>query len=316
MSHDGRATFGRRARWIALVVLGGLLAACSSTASVALSAPALASTVPALSPAPSVVTTPSQPPSPAASKGPATAQFAIVGSAGLRGPVTTQSITCGRPSLGGPEIFYLGQAGSAGPQIVIFLMAGHAEVRVGTGSAATLKLRTFVGSGVTNFDAASGATLNTTLTETTTAGTAIGNLGALSSISGTIDCGNQQQGSANIVLSGLTPQGQLAGALTSVQVTCTLVGSVEYVGVVGLGMAGTTPVLAFVTGSTGTSTVTVENGSTSSSYQSNAPAFTTLVAGGATMAGDLSEQLPAGASPSPYSVHVMGSATCGSTVQQ
>jgi hypothetical protein len=195
-------------------------------------------------------------------------------------------------------------------------MAGHAEVRVGTGSAATLKLRTFIGSGVTNFDATSGATLNTTLTETTAAGSAIGKLGALSSISGTIDCGNQQQGSANIVLSGLTPQGQLAGALTSVQVTCTLVGSVEYVGVVGLGMAGTTPVLAFVTGSTGTSTVTVENGSTSSSYQSNAPAFTTLVAGGATMAGDLAEQLPAGASPSPYSVHVMGNATCGSTVQQ
>jgi hypothetical protein len=311
MPHDGRPTFVRRAGWIALVVLGGLLAACSSTASVAPSSAALASTLPALSP----VTTSSQPPSPVASKGPATAKFAIVGSAGLTGPVTTQSITCGRPSLGGPQIFYLGQAAS-GPQIVIFLMAGHAEVRVGTGSAATLKLRTYVGSGVTNFDAASGATLNTTLTETTTAGTAIGKLGALSSISGTINCGSQQQGSATIVLSGLTPQGQLAGALTSVEVTCTLVGSVEYVGVVGLGLAGTTPVLAFVTGSTGISTVTVENGSTSSSYQSNAPAFTTLVAGGATMAGDLAEQLPAGATPSPYSVHVMGSATCGSTVQQ
>ena len=311
MPHDGRATFARRARWITLVVLAGLLAACSSPASVAPSAPALASSLPTSSP----VSVPSQPPSPAASKGPATAQFAIVGSAGLTGPVTTQSITCGRPSLGGPQIFYLGRAGS-GPQIVIFLMAGHAEVRVGTGSAATLKLRTFVGSGVTNFDAATGATLNTTLTETTTAGTAIGKLGALSSISGTIDCGNQQQGSANIVLSGLTPQGQLAGALTSVQVTCTLVGSVEYVGVVGLGMAGSTPILAFVTGSTGISTVTIENGSTSSSYQSNAPAFTTLVAGGATMAGDLAEQLPAAATPSPYSVHVIGSATCGSTVQQ
>ena len=301
----------RRARWIALVVLGGLFAACSSPASVAPSALALGS----LLATPSPVSAPSQVPSPAASKGPATAQFAIVGSAGLTGPVTTQSITCGRPSLEGPEIFYLGLAGS-GPQVVIFLMAGHAEVRVGTGSAATLRLRTFVGSGVTTFDAARGATLNTALTETTTAGTAIGNLGALNSISGTIDCGNQQQGSANIVLSGLTPQGQLAGALTSVQVTCTLVGSLEYVGVVGLGMAGTTPVLAFVTGSTGISTVTVESGTSASSYQSNAPTLTTLVAGGATMTGDLSQQLPAGATPSPYNVHVMGSATCGSTVQQ
>jgi hypothetical protein len=315
MPLDGRSTFGRLARWITLVVLGGLLAACSSTASVSPSAAALVSTVPAPSPAPSPVTAQSQPPSPAASKGPATSQFALTGTAGLTGPVTAQTITCGRPSLQGPEIFFLGQAGTTGPAIVLFIRAGYVEARVATGSGATLRERDFTGTGVTSFDAVTGTQLDTSLTESLPPSNP-GTLGALTRISGTIDCGNQQQGSANIVVSGLTPQGQLTGALTSVQVTCTFVGSIEYAGVVGLGMAGTTPVLIFVTGSTGTSTVTVENGSSSSSYESNAPAFTTFVAGAATMTGDLPEQLAAGATPSPYTVHVMGDAWCGSTVEQ
>ena len=101
---------------------------------------------------PSAASSPSS--SPTASKGQPTAQFSIVGTAGLTGPVTTKTITCNQPSLDGSQIDFTGQAGTTGPNIVIFARAGHVEVRVGTGAAATLRLRTFVGTGVTSFDAA------------------------------------------------------------------------------------------------------------------------------------------------------------------
>jgi len=186
-------------RWLPLALVGLVLAACSSSPS----AVPGSSVTPGPSSAPSAVSSPS--PSPAASKGPATAQFSITGTAGLTGPVTTQTITCDRPSLDGPEIDYIGLAGTSGPMIVIFADAGQVQVRVGTGSAATLRLRTFVGTGVTSFNAATGLVLDTKLTETTDAATATGSLGALSSISGSIDCGDQQPGSANVVVSGLSP---------------------------------------------------------------------------------------------------------------
>jgi len=286
-------------------LIGGCAAAASSTPS------------PTPQATPSTLATASAPAAtPVASKGPPVAQFALVGTAGLTGPVTTTTILCDRPSLDGPEIFYTGQAGTDGPSIVIFLRAGFAEVRVGTGSASTLRERDFTGTGVTGFDAATGAQLDTTLTETTAAGTATGTLGALTSISGSIDCGNQQAGTANVVVTGSTPFGQLAGALTGVEVDCTIVGSAEYVGVVGLSTAGTTPVLLFVTGSTGLLTVTVETRDAGLGFQGKGPALVTLGSGGAQMAGDLAAQVVAGATPSPYTLHVTGDATCGATTQQ
>jgi hypothetical protein len=223
---------------------------------------------------------------------------------------------CNRPSLDGPEIDFLGQAGTSGPQIVIFARAGHVEVRVGTGSASTLRLRTFVGSGVTSFNAATGLVLNTSLTETTAAATATGSLGALSSISGGIDCGNQQPGSASIVVSGLTPYGQLGGALTDVDVTCTMTASGTFVGVAGLGMAGTIPVLMFVTASTGMVQVAVETGTAGSFYTVKGAGVTTMTPGGATMTGDVMQSVPSGSTPSPNLLHVTGAATCGTTNQQ
>ena len=85
---------------------------------------------------------------PVASKGPASATLGIVGTAGLTGPITAQTITCNRPALtGGPEIFFIGQAGTNGPSIIIFLQAATMQVRVGTGSASTLRLRQFTGTG-------------------------------------------------------------------------------------------------------------------------------------------------------------------------
>ena len=285
---------------VSLTLLGLVLAACGNSSSAVSNSPETtsgpsASIVPISASAAS-----SSSPTLVATKGPPTAQFSITGTAGLTGPVTTQSIGCNKPSLDGPEIDFIGKAGANGPMIVIFARAGHAEVRVGTGAASTLRLRTFVGSGVTSFDAA----------------TATGDLGALRSISGTIDCGNQQPGSANVVVSGPSPYGQLAGALTDADVTCTVTASGTYVGIVGLSTAGTTPVLLFVTASTALLQVSVGTKTAGTFYTAKGSGLTTLVPGGATIAGDVMEAAPSGSTPSPNLLHVTGSATCGTTIQQ
>jgi hypothetical protein len=300
-----------RRRWASLALVGLAVAACSGSAP----SQAQSSSVPA-GQSSSMPSNPSTSPSPVPSRGPATAQFSIVGTAGLTGSVTARTITCNQPTLDGPEIIFLGRAGSSGPDIVIFARQGDVEVRVGTGSAATLRLRTFVGTGVTSFNAATGLVLDTTLTETTDTATATGSLGALSSISGSLDCGNEQPGSASIVISGPSPYGRLDGALTDVAVTCTVTASGTFVGIHGLGMAGTTPVLLFVTASAGLLQVAVETKTAGSFYTVKGAGVATLTPGGATITADAREAVPSGSTPSPNLLHVTGTATCGTTIQQ
>ena len=310
-----RRSSGRRVRWAALALVGLVAAACGTSGSPPPSSAMTATPTPGSA---SAQASPSSAaPSPSASatatKGPASATVSLTGSGGLTGPVTTTEIICGQPALvGGPQIFVLGRSGSAGPQVVLFVQAGHIETRVGTGSGATLSLRTFVGSGVTGFDAASGAQIDSPLTETTAAGSSTGNLGALASISGTIDCGDQQPGTSSVVVSGPSPFGQLAGPLTSVKVTCTVTTGGTYVGVNGLSTAGTTPVLVFVTASSGALQVAVEDATSGSFYTGKGAGMTTLVPGGATLSGDVTESVKAGATP--HVLHVAGDATCGATV--
>jgi len=310
-----RGLIGPHVRWAAFALAGLVVAACSASGSAAPSSAATATSTPPPAPAQTTSSSlaPSVSPAATASKGPATAQFALTGSAGLTGPVTTKEIVCGQPSFDGPQITFQGQSGTAGPQIVIFVSAGHVEARVATGVAATLRLRSFVGTGVTSFDAASGAQLDSPLTESTAAGDAVGDLGALSSISGTIDCGNQQPGTANIVVSGLSPLGSLDAALSEFKVTCRVTATGTYVGIVGLSMAGTTPVLVFVTASTAMLQVAVEIKTSGSFYTAKGAGLTTLVPGGVSIAGDVTETVKAGATP--HTLHVMGDATCGTTVQ-
>ena len=303
-------------RWAPLALLSLVLAACGSSPSVAPGSPGTNSAPSASAATGPSSGTPSPSASPTATKGPPSAALSITGTAGLTGPVTAQTITCNQPTLDGPEISFIGQAGASGPMIVVFARAGHIEARVGTGAAATLRLRTFVGTGVTSFDAATGVAFDTTLTETTDAATATGSLGALSAISGTIDCGNEQPGTANVIVSGLSPYGQLSGALTGVNVHCTATSSGTFVGIAGLSTAGTTPVIVFVTASSGLLQVSVETRTAGTFYTAKGVGLATIDAGGATMTGDVSQAVPSGSTPSPNLIHVTGTATCGTTTQQ
>jgi hypothetical protein len=257
---------------------------------------------------------PSEVPAPSPSKGPATAKFAITGTAGLTGPVTPTEIICGEPSFDGPQILVLGTTGKAGQQVILFVTAGHVQARVGTGSGTTLKLRVFEGTGVTGFDAATGATLDTKLSEITAAGTAKGSLGALSSVSGSIDCGDQEAGTANLVITGQTPLGSLASTFTGIHVLCSISTTAgTFVGIQALGTAGTTPVLLFVTAGATSLQVAVETKAASSFYSATGAGLVTLAPDGATIRGDVT-QGGVKAGQTPIVLHVSGDATCGTTV--
>ena len=133
-----------------------------------------------------------------------------------------------------------------------------------------------MGTGVTSFDAATGVQLDSTLTETTAPGAAIGTLGALTRITGTLDCGNEQRGTSNVVVTGMSALGQLSGALTEFRVLCTVTTSGTYVNVNGLSLAGSTPVLVFVTASASLLQVVVETKVVADGYSSKDQGLVTL----------------------------------------
>src|ERR1700674_2668890 len=285
---------GQPRRWAALALMGLVAAASTTSCSLVRSA--------SLAPSNSSQT-------PATGTGPATANFDLTGTLGLTGPVTTHEVLCGQPSVDGPQIFFQGQSATARTMIVMFVRVGHVEVRAATGSASTLRLRTFVGPGVTAFNATSGAQLNSSLTEITQAGSATGSIGALTSISGTIYCGDQQQGTSSVVISGVSPFGPLGGTLSSAKVICTVTASGTFVGISGLMATGATPLLVFVTASTGLLQVGLETRSSGSFYNGKAAGIVTLALTGAHVAGDVTEIVKAGVTP--HRLHVTGEATCG-----
>lgn len=296
-----------------LLAVALLAAACaaSGTAAPAATTPATASLPPSAGAGASAA--PPVAPTPGPSKGPATAQFALTGTTGLTGGVTVTRIVCGLPTLSGPEIEVLGTIGS-GPGFVLFVSANHIEARVATGSGSALKLRSFVGSGVTSFDPAAGTQLDSDLTESTAPGTAVGSLGALSHLSGTIDCGNQQAGSANIAISGTAKLGAMSGQMSDAKVTCTVTASGTFVTAQALTMAGTTPVLVFVNAGPTMLQLVIETGTAADVYALQGATASTISPTGAQFSADLTET---GTTDTPPRVlHVEGSDTCGTTLSQ
>ena len=320
----------RRSAWTAVLLAGLLAAACGSgtptqpVAASASSAPsaagtAMVSAAPSQPSSPTAVASPAASPSASAavasgtaSQGPATASVGLTGTSGLTGSVTPTEIICGEPSFNGPQILVLGNAAGGSPQVVLFITASRVEARVATGSGTTLRMRTFVGTGVSGFDGLTGAHLDGPVSETTAKGSATGKLGALSALSGTIDCGNQRPGSATVVVSGTTPFGDLAPDLTSVHVLCTLAGGQHYVGLQALGTAGTRPVLVFVTLGPTSVQVAVETPSVGSFFTANGATLATVTATGGTVSADVTETDKN--STVHHVLHVAGDAVCGASV--
>lgn len=300
----------QRSRLVVIVFVAVIAAACSSPSS---GGPTPTATTTSASGTPSPVVSASPSPS-ATPAGPATAEFDLVGSGGLTAPVTVTYISCNVPTLDGPQITVLGKVGTTGVGFVFFLHAGTMEVRVGTGAAESLRLRTFTGTGVTGFDAASGAQIDSELTETTPAGSQVGTLGALTSVKGSIDCGDQVPGTSDVTVSGQTPSGPIDGTLGPFRVQCTIVGLQVYVNVTGLTMTGGTSFVVAVTASTGLLQLAASSKAGGAFYTVSGAGVATIVPNGAHFAGDV-VRAASGSEPK-LTIHVAGDATCGSTVTQ
>lgn len=287
----------------------------SPPSSAPVTAPASARATPIASaeptPAPTFVPPPSSP-TPAPSKGPASGTLAGKGSKGLTAPITVGSVTCQLPYPDGFQIFVLGTFGTNGPGLNMHITATSLAIDVDSGAGATFHSRSFTGTGVTGFDAATGVQIDSQLTEVTASSANTGGIGKLTSLSGSIDCGNQTPGSSSLILTGTTPEGDVNGPIDPVRVGCN--NSKQYgrnAQAFGVINVGTTPVTAIVNVNYRGFTVFLSGPGISHFY--NSPDATTSSASdtGAEIDGDAVTTAATGV-PS-ITIHVTGSDVCGTS---
>ncbi|HEY6471219.1 MAG TPA: hypothetical protein VI434_15815 [Candidatus Dormibacteraeota bacterium] len=249
-------------------------------------------------------------PTASAPSGPPSAQVTIAGDASIAGAMTIDTIECSFPSIAGEEIFVTGRpATSAATSIHLTMTAGALAVIADTGSGTGFHARTFAGTGVTGFDAATGAQLSGPLTETTTSSDKGTGVGKITSITGTIRCAGQTTGSSTMVMSGTVAQGALSGGVTDVHVLC-LVNEAETLGLVQVGSASEYAVIFSLAGRF-TVDLVPPTGS-AAFFASTASATSAPTSTGTTVSGDATEQVMAGATA--HTIHITGQSTCGSAI--
>ena len=301
MSPRGNRPFARVRHACALAIAGLLVAACSGSGSAEVATPTSAVN--------------SATATPAATKGPATQNLVLGGPAGKAGAITLAGIRCDVPTLNAGqtalEISVLAEPEDPNLSVYIFVQQGSLTVRYDSGSGSTYIERDFSGTGVTSFDPASGATIDSPLTEVQTTG-AHGTLGELTSIKGTIDCGNQMPGSSTVSVSGSTPKGTISAAgLSPVNVECTSsVTNGRGVSADGIIQVGSTPYFAILFITPGTFTFFASG---DAFFRSTSAGGATLTATGAHVDGDVVEQNPPKGTTA-HTVHITGDLTCGTTV--
>ncbi|MEA2645936.1 MAG: hypothetical protein QOE92_1019 [Chloroflexota bacterium] len=247
-------------------------------------------------------------PQPAAPSGPPTAQVTAVGGAGLGGTIKILEVDCAEPRPEGQVIVLGGQTEGQGPDGVFLnftLLSGSVTVQATQGSGQVYSQRLFQGTGVTGFDAARGAQVDSTFTETAVAGLLPGSIGGLTSLKATVDCAGQQPGSSTVTITGDTPEGAAGGSLSPVHVQCTSDKDGNQILVRGLTKFGSTPALVILT-THGAGVATI--GANRRFYQ-GADGSAKVTATGAHFDGDLALQ------SGTAKLHVSGDATCGSSTK-
>jgi hypothetical protein len=240
------------------------------------------------------------------SKGPATAHLILSGTAGLAGPLQVGGIECGLPGLNGSSIILVARPAATGVTLRIIILSKAVLIAVGTGSGTSYKSRTFVGAGIASFDATAGADVKSALIEANPTGSPTKSVGSATTISGTVNCGNQQPGHTTITVTGQTSSGLLTGrSLHPVRVTCTALPTGDDVNVVGLTHAGSSAVLVDIDVRTTAVNVTISAKGEPAQAFSSTSVTASATAAGADVDGAVS------AAGSSQSLHVAGSATCG-----
>jgi hypothetical protein len=182
--------------------------------------------------------------------GPPTATVTAQGDASVAGTIKVSSVQCSEPRVNGPAIRMLGHPPgqtAGGIDLVMTVQAKSVNVRAAMGSGATYSQREFSSAGgVSAFDAAKGAKVDATLTEIPQSSIRPETIGAVTAITMTVDCANQQPGMSSVTVTGTTAVGDFDGKLTSARVDCGSYPQGKTVGVTALTHIGAKPVLIIV----------------------------------------------------------------------
>jgi hypothetical protein len=300
----------------ALVLLGAVLvAACGGTATPSAGTSSATATAGQATPTSGSSAAPS---ATTGGSGPASGTVAALGDAGVAGPIKLDWIHCNQPTLGlassGAVIDLLAEPPGPGLSIMVVLGTGSITVRLDSGSGSTYKERDFAGTGVTSFDAASGATFDARLTESTAGGAAAGaatGLGAMTSIKGTVDCGGQRAGSSTLVFTAQTSVGSFSGPLSSVRVECDSGPNGPSVQVMALSVGGSQSGFLIISLTADSFTVFLlpKVNPPTHFFTAKGPGVAAITASGAHAEGDATEAGANGATP--LTAHLSGDATCG-----
>ena len=236
-----------------------------------------------------------------------TATITLGGAVGLAGPASKEGVRCNLPGLDGSTIAVLAVPPDGVSLARIALERAKVTVIVGAGDGADYHERAFAGSGVTTFDAARRAIFDSTLTEIPeTTATTKGKIGAVTSIKGTVECGDQTPGTSTVTLTGAAPEGALRNAvLDPVHVECDPSPQGPELVASGLVQIGTTTGLVTI-GITSDGAVTLYESLPMTHRRYTATGTATVTTKGAHVRADVVDQ-----NASASRVHVEGDFTCG-----
>jgi hypothetical protein len=237
------------------------------------------------------------------------ASISFTGAAGLSGTATDPSVRCNFPDLEGLSIAVLARPPDTTVLARIRLQPDKVTVIVGAGSDPDYHERAFEGDGVTSFDSARGAVVDSRLTETAaTAGSTPGAVGAVTAIKGTVECGEQTAGTSTVTITGDTAEGALAAAvLDPVRVECDASPDGDEVIASGLITVGSTKTL-FTVALTSDGAVNVNETLPSGSHRYIASGSSTITSTGAHVRADVVEK---GTATPAHTLHVEGDLSCG-----
>jgi hypothetical protein len=281
---------------MALVLLAGL-SACGSS---------MKSTI-----TPTTPTTPTTaaPTSTTAPSAVASATIELTGAIGLAGPASEQGVRCNFPDLAGLSIAVLAVPPDGTSLARIAFWPGRVRVIISAGDGADFHERAFEGTSVTAFDAARRAIVDTKLTEVAaTTGPTKGDIGVITAIKGSVECGDQTPGESTVTLTGATPEGALTGAgLDPVRVECDPSPDGPEVASSGVVQIGATKAIVAI-GLTSDGAVSVDETLPTTHHRYTAAGTATVTAHGAHVRADVVDKTaPASASR----LHVEGDFTCG-----
>ena len=251
----------------------------------------------------------STPPSSAAPAASRSAKLTFTGGVGLEGSITEPSVRCNFPDLEGLSIAVLARLTDSTLQARVGLRSGKVKVFVDSGSGSDFHERAFEGTGVTSFDAATQAVVDSTLSETAAApGSTKGSIGAITAIKGSVECGDQTPGTSTVTITGNAAEGALnAAALDPVRVECDAISGGTEVYASGLVTVGSTKAL-FAIGLTSDGAVTVDEVLPSGHHRYAAAASSKVTPTGAHVRAQVVEQEAASGA---HTLDVEGDVSCG-----